>query len=121
MCVPIVFACDVPPDLRFARIVIFELEFVMLVDRVAVIVEFYVANPRIVGIAFGANKLFEFVVSVVVFAVNEKVYASGIGRRLIELHDIYFIHYANLRIPPPNDCTAMLPSSLHQLSSLFHT
>lgn len=121
MRVPIVFVRNVPIHFRFARVIILELEFVVIVDRVAVIVELYVANPRIVGIAFGAYKLFEFVVSVVVFAVNKKVYVSGIGRRPIELYYVDFFHYPILRMPQTLACMPMLPNSLHQSSDLFQT
>ena len=84
MLIVVIFVNDMPIHFRFARIVIFELKFVVVVYRVSVVVELYVANPRHFGISFVADYLFEFVVSVAIVLINKKFHVLGVGSGPIE-------------------------------------
>ncbi len=90
MLIVVIFVNDMPIHFRFARIVIFELKFVVIVYRVSVVVELNVANPRHFGISLAHDNLFEFIVSIVIVPINKKFHVLGVGSGPIEFNHKYF-------------------------------
>ena len=80
-----------------------------------------ICNPAQIGIFFVFGHFVETLYRIVVVIEQLDLAAAVVVGGPHELNHIHAVHYATLRMPPPNNLTPTLPNSLHSTSVLFHT